>query len=254
MKNSITLLGLIAAGSVANADFIAGWDFSGASAATDMSSYSAEYGSGTLDSSNFSQQTDTDPAFGGAGSRADFGTFEAGIANETAAVQNPSEAFNNGLGFGAAQSFQVLVDGAHSGPTSFSFSADLTGFTFDSFQFQAKQGASDYTVGLTANGLDLGDVTPGTAFAFSDITDATGVVGGGNVGNSLDNQVVTFTFTLTGADEESNSSGTANPYNYDDAFLIDNVTFSGTVVPEPSAFALISGLLAIGFIGLRRRR
>jgi hypothetical protein len=253
MKKTITSISLACAvATVANADFIAGWNFSTANGNSDLSSFAAEFGSGTLDSSNFTQQSEPEPST--PFTRAQASTFEAGVSQTEGASTSPGQvAFNNGLTDSVPQAFQVLVDGAHSGPASFSFSADLTGYTFDSFQFQAKQGASDYTIGLTANGLDLGNITAGTSFSFTDITAASSLNGGGNVGTSLDNQVVTVTFTLTGSDEISNATY-LNPYEYSDAFLIDNVTFSGTAVPEPSTFAAIFGVVALGFAAVRRRR
>lgn len=248
----MTTLGLaFAVASAANADFIAGWDFSTANGNSDLSSFSAEYGSGTLDSSNFTQQSDLEPAT--PFTRAQASTFEAGVSQSEGATPSSGQvAFGNGLAPNPPQAFQVVVDGAHSGPASFSFSADLTGFTFDNFQFQAKQGAADYTVALSANGLDLGNITAGTAFSFTDITSASALNGGGTVGSSLDNQVVEFTFTLTGTDEVANATY-LNPYEYTDAFLIDNVTFSGTAVPEPSTYAAIFGAVALGFAAYRRR-
>lgn len=242
--------------STANANFIAGWDFSNVSGASDLSSFAAEYGSGTFSTSNFTQQSDIDP-FGGLGAtRGDFGTFEAGVNTGFGATpNNPSIAFDRNLSSANSQSFQLVVDGAHSGSSSFSFTASVG--TFESFQFQHAQGASDYSFNLSATAgattLDLGSFTPGSGFAFASIDSSTSVVGGGTIGSQLDNSNVTFTFDVSGNDAVSNATGTTS-YDYSSALLLDNVTFAGTVVPEPSTYAAIFGAAALAFVAIRRRR
>ncbi|MFP4158027.1 MAG: PEP-CTERM sorting domain-containing protein [Opitutales bacterium] len=41
---------------------------------------------------------------------------------------------------------------------------------------------------------------------------------------------------------------------FEESSYLDNVTIEGTVVPEPSAYAALFGLMAFGFVACRRRR
>jgi hypothetical protein len=64
------------------------------------------------------------------------------------------------------------------------------------------------------------------------------------------------TFSLQTIDLSSFDGNGSAAYSYTPAAsgVYDNFAITGTVVPEPSSFAAIAGVLALGFVALRRRR
>lgn len=88
---------------------------------------------------------------------------------------------------------------------------------------------ADAGQGQTAGSLTVGGQNVNVTTASAN----TGAISLGNISAGL------ITFDLSGVDNGAS---------------FDNFMISGTVVPEPSSFAAIAGVLAIGFVGLRRRR
>lgn len=256
MKNTLTITAAsVALVAAANADFLAGWDFENINSSQDLSSLSANFGDfagngslASLDTSNFFQQTDIDPNLFGGGVAPRF----AGNTQEVTALGNSGAtatgvAAANGMSINGTtgQGLTFQVDSTNASPT-FSFDVDFTGYEFESFQFQHAEGASFYSnllVEVSAGGSSatIGNYNPGAGFAFVDVT---------SLGLSVDNQDATFSFTLTGTDGLTSPSA----HTFEDGFFIDNVTFSGNVVPEPSTYAAIFGAVALAFAGARRRK
>jgi len=111
---------------------------------------------------------------------------------------------------------------------------------------------TDYRFGFAAGQLQ--DGTSSLAVSYS--TD------GGSNFNLLQNVNVTTRTNLGGQAYDIDASGFSASNvifrvgftDIDIGILIDNVQVAGTAVPEPSTFAAIFGVIALGFAAIRRRR
>ncbi|HAV12029.1 MAG TPA: hypothetical protein DCX06_00845 [Opitutae bacterium] len=123
-----------------------------------------------------------------------------------------------GAGFG------WLVDANGSSGAVLTFQVDLTNIIDAelTFAYAGQNGSFD----LTAAGQ-----------SFSPASDALGSVDL----DALEGGLANIEFSL------SNFSGAEN-------FLLDNVQVTGNAVPEPSAYAAILGVVALGFVAVRRRK
>lgn len=127
----------------------------------------------------------------------------------------------------------------------------------------ADGGFFDFTVtpGTSFNNYSFGFAAGQQLAGSSDLEILANADGGGFV--SLDNVTVT-TLTSSGGEAftvDASSIGSASSVIFRVAFtdidqgvLFDNIQVSGTVVPEPGAFAAIAGALALGFVAIRRRK
>lgn len=127
----------------------------------------------------------------------------------------------------------------------------------------ADGGFFDFTVtpGSAFNNYSFGFAAGQQIAGSSDLEILANANGGGFV--SLDNVTVT-TLSSSGGDAfvvDASSIGSASNVIFRVAFtdidagvLFDNIQVSGTVVPEPSAFATIAGALALAFVACRRRK
>lgn len=135
------------------------------------------------------------------------------------------------------------------------FTETDAGFSFAStdsiFAFQGSLAAPTLLAGLgvgetsdlTGSGLTLGT----THLEFSGAVDGGQYIGPRNIGTQ------TFDNFLPLIGDIANNFATDNTDG--EAFLpFDTTQFNGTLVPEPSAYALITGLLVCGFLFQRRVR
>jgi len=157
-----------------------------------------------------------------------------------------------------ASSAYVVVDTAGDG---FDFSASSLGVTFDVNTFIAE--TDDFVVGYNATtsseifGTNTGG---GAAFTLGDndvtASDAFYMVIFGDTTTATVTTTVGLGFGIATAGDwvvpGSNSASLAFPDDYTPVAGL-NATGS-TVVPEPSTYAMLSGLCVLGFAALRRRR
>ncbi len=243
---------------------VAGWDFSG---------YAIEAaGFSSIDNVNLTGQmnanfTQSQPNFVNA---APFGTvYYDGSFGSTAfdlvRGGSPDVILNNNLGtlggngtIGASGSINTLVLGQGQ-PNN---NAQALGLTTN--------GAITFAINMTTFGL--GSAGEGWSLAFATQ----------NVGDSNNSSSIAWDYSLNGSDFTSTGFNTAITNNaaagsvdlssitaldgqsivyfrgtFSDvtgASYIDNFQVNATAVPEPSAFAAIFGVLALGFAAVRRRR
>ncbi len=165
-----------------------------------------------------------------------------------ASVTDASNVISSTTAIGANDYFSFSV-GANSG-----FEMDLTSITFD--------------LGYTRNGNHTGKQFTTYVLSSIDGFTSSALLGFDTVdvtvdGGSLQYPNSTATISLAGAQFQDLTSSTEfrlyiadNTGGSDYIHRIDNVTLNGevvTVVPEPGNFALIGGLLALGWVMIRRR-
>ena len=143
------------------------------------------------------------------------------------------------------------------GGDGFDFDATIAGLTFTSgsavsgtndtvFAFNAAQNFGQVVISGNANfSNQTAGLSAGSAFALVFFDGVTGssitTAGGENFGIHTDSSWVI----------DANNAGT---FNFGQDFTqLNGIGNTGTVVPEPSAYALLGGLLALGFVMLRRR-
>ena len=165
-----------------------------------------------------------------------------------ASVTDSSNVISSTTAIGANDYFSFSV-GANSG-----FEMDLTSITFD--------------LGYTRNGGFEGKQFRTYVLSSIDGFTSSALLGFDTVdvtvnGSSLQYPNSTATISLAGAQFQDLTSSTEfrlyiadNTGSADYIHRIDNVTLNGEVVafvPEPGNFALIGGLLALGWVMIRRR-
>lgn len=151
----------------------------------------------------------------------------------------------------------VVVDTAGDG---FDFSASSLGVTFSVNTFIT--GTDDFVVGYnaTTSGIFGANTGGGATFTLgdNDVTDADAfyMVIFGDTATATVTTTVGLGFGIATAGDwlvpGSNSAAPAFPDDYTQVAGL-NATGS-TVVPEPSTYAMLSGLCVLGFAALRRRR
>lgn len=240
MKNLLTYTVLGFAAVAANAqDFIAGFDFTNQTGASDVGIYSADVASGiqnvTIDTSAFIQGSD----FGGAGLTAEGRQVGFDDVGNTPVLAD----FDGQNGFSSdpfGLFFQAAIDGL-----SFTVNIDTSGydsifFGYDSFSddINVQTGGEWFTSLDSGSNVSLDEVTFTSAWAANSYNiDTTGV----------DSLTLTFTFASLEADTFG-AAVTGQRVHF------DNFAIGGTPVPEPSAYAAIAGALALACVVYRRRR
>lgn len=265
MKTKLTSLVALSAGLLVSAQaqvMVAGWDFSGY--AIESAGYSSIDNislTGQMDA-NFSQNL---PQFVNA---APFGTvFYDGSFGSTAfelSTGSPDLVVNNNLGtlggtggIGASGNINTLF--AQGQPNN---NAQAIGLTTN--------GAITFAINMTTFGLGSAGEAWSLAFATQ------------NIGDSNNSSSIAWDYSLNGSDFTSTGFSTAITNNatagsvdlssinaldgqsvvyfrgtFSDvtgASYIDNFQVFATAVPEPSSFAALAGVLALGFAAVRRRR
>lgn len=264
------LLGFGVAAS-AQSTLVAGWDFSQYSSPGGFSSTDGATLTDSLDANytTFAVDdgtgfiTDSGPNFVGA---AQFGTLHYdGSFGSTAFSLDPSDlrptgsvdmtvgAGVGGTTLGAQGNRNVLGDQGQQFANAFSLgfneSANGKSFVFaisltanSAFQ----QGSNwAFQFGAVTDGLD----TDGSSINWESSTDGT-TYGAAGTTNLTDSETL-YSVDLSGLDGASDIFLRGTFSGIDEAAYIDNV--SASAVPEPSAYAAIFGILALGFAAFRRR-
>ena len=249
---SASLLAILA--SSASASLVAGWDFSQFTG-DGGDDIDFTFAGNTALNANYSDlDTDATPGFG-AGAAA-FGK---------ATWANPStfsgyDVINNLGGFSSGQGLAGVSDVVGSfdlGPGSIA-DGQIADSAFGMFNLAGD--ASVITFALTPGTLygdwavQLGGITNGGAGTVTLTTSNDGVTFGGpstvfnlNAADTL----YSFDLSALGADD---SVFVNMVFSSNANAIIDNLAFTGTAVPEPSSFAAIIGLMALGFTAVRRRK
>ncbi|MGB0414892.1 MAG: hypothetical protein ACPGJU_10655 [Coraliomargarita sp.] len=238
----IALLTIAAAVSTAHLgaqDFIAGFDFTNTTGAQDVGDFAADVAGSqsgvSIDTSAFIQGSD----FGG-----DALAFEGRqVGFDTVGNAPLLGDFDGQNGF-SSDPFGMFFQGTIN---SLSFTIDIDTSAFNSITFSYDSFSDDtgvhtggewFTNADGGGNVSLDVVTFGGAYSDeSYLIDTTGV----------DSLSLTFTFASTEADTFG-ADVTGQRVHF------DNFAIGGTAVPEPSAFAAISGLMALLYVGNRRRR
>jgi hypothetical protein len=155
-------------------------------------------------------------------------------------LANGAGVATNGMQWG------VLVDSTGNG-----FEVTATG-SINAFDFSTSGafGADNYFVGsaLTSTSAPFGGV--GVALNSNPITLAGEVGAGDSFAIFWTDGAGSYGFVTAGALLPADGSTVA----YNGTFTSDPYTAQGTIVPEPSAFAALAGVMALGWVAVRRRR
>jgi hypothetical protein len=265
MKNKIiTIAALTAIATASSASsLVAGWDFSQSQFANTTAAQNGMQGSW---SANYSYQGDT-TASANYNASAAFGTvywdgsFGSSTTNFTAQDGSATVAAKtspvSGLSSNDSQSFSTF--NASSSYTALTASGQtvavnaVLGLTDDvaiTFALDAGTAKNSWTLAFAAldtDGASLG-VAASTTGAFSGEQTSFGTlsIGTTDTGYTTDFSSLGDTQTLYVRLSASSVSG--------GTLSLDNVGFSAAVVPEPSTYAAIFGVIAIAFAVVRRRR
>ena len=171
----------------------------------------------------------------------------------------------------AGEAFQAAIDGETSA-TVFSLDSFVSGLTITVTPSQ-----SDISFTNTGLGLDTGGtLSPsGDAITFSfnqaitfDYLDVDGFTSGGSdvVTLSYSNSNPTVVLSAASGDFDNNTSDTItfssnNSLAANESFTLARTdgtfslaAFTVSAVPEPSSYAILAGMSALGFVVMRRRR
>jgi MYXO-CTERM domain-containing protein len=242
MKNFNTILAVGAVAAVcgaAEAALVAGWDFqtttnggTAASSASAPSSYTANFGAGSLYLDG-TQGSGTWTALNGY-SGTNLNTAGTSFATSTA---SPSAlGIANGTQNGKSMVFRLSMSGLSDLSLSFAAArsksgSGLIGYSGIDISYSANSSGSTPTAWTSVTSVSISAAAASGAFEVFDLGDSFA---------AADQQDFVFVrMTLSGA---TNSSGT---------FRLDNVQFNATPVPAPGAMALLG---VAGLLGARRRR
>lgn len=265
------LLGFGVAASAQNT-LVAGWDFSQYSSPGGFSSTDGANLTGSLNA-NYTRFAvddgtgfidDQGPNFVGA---AQFGTMHYdGQFGSTAFSLNPSDLRPNGdvdMSVGASVGGTTLGSNGNRGVLGDQGQQFTNAYSLG-FNESANGKSFVFAISLTANGsfqqgndwvFQFGGVvastdTDGSAINWETSTDGA-TYGAAGTTNLTDSETL-YSVDLTGFDGASDIFLRGTFSGIDEAAYIDNVSASAAV-PEPSAYAAIFGILALGFAAFRRR-
>lgn len=262
MKKIILTIGAatLAALSANAQGLVAGWDFADVTGITgNVNGYAAEktaFNNGVATSGSIvtGLTQGSEVSFASNGSEATGVQFSDGFDTTTSdlfggvatgqqslnVLSSPSTSYNAfEIHFTASNDVVVNFDwltGTTAAPTDFlniSYSTD--GTSFSAFTLPGSTAAGGY--GAYASDTAWGKTTDTGFYSFIGQTNA--ILDLTSVSNTSTIQAVRFEVTNVSASERIG---------------FDNIHVAGTAVPEPSAFAAIAGVLALGFAAIRRRR
>jgi len=272
MKKQILALTTVAlTATVANGQsLVAGWDFADVTnLASQTSGYAAEktaFNNGVTtsgaiytDGSNGSDNLGSDARFIAAGRQATGNQFLNGFDTTTTnnigasatgqqgfEVTNQASAFQFTIGFTSAYDVVVEFDWANSAPSGGSngdfldVSYSVDGISWTAYQPNASGFFGGQYAAFESSSGAWNASTDATSHAFTnDQSDATIDLSG---------------FTLSEADAIQYVRFEVASNNATNRVAFDNIIVSGTAVPEPSAYAAILGVVALGFVACRRRK
>ena len=177
--------------------------------------------------------------------------FTAAAANAAVTLSGTALKNVNGVSAGDYAAFIVSTDGSAFDAASFSFAAG------DDLGASSTYGPSFALIGTKLSQDVFGDVLVGSGFNFSlvsgvDTNDGFAII---TFESSTSNVLAGDTYRIwTAADWDVSTDGQTESFN-SQLIQLEAVSASstGTVVPEPSAFAAFAGVMALGFVMVRRR-
>jgi hypothetical protein len=259
-KTLITLSAVALAAISANAQgLVAGWDFADApDLDATVNGYAAEktaFNNGVTTSGSISTSLtqNTQVFFSANGNAAANPQFGDGFDTTTSDLFGGAETGQQSLNFLAGSAFNVVFNftDAYDVVINADWLTSLTGGGTDILDISySSDGGSNWNTYDKADGeyVALGNT--------SGWTQSTGNAGGfiGFVSNQSD---MVIDLTSVTPDEFSTVNAVRFEFvnlNVNERVGLDNVHIAGTAVPEPSAFAAIFGVIALGFAAIRRRR
>lgn len=224
--------------------------------------YSGSNPDGTLEvatpiGTGFGSGTKTDESWGGAGLYYEFGGPDVTITNASVFDYNGADdtsaqfsADENGLGIASATGNTWHIDGDE----GFVWQSSEA-FTFEGIYFR---GGSLGNATLELSSSSWKNLTVGTLDSAVTYDSATGTFIIVGAGNSFDDGGFTASELIGGGATELVVAAGAdfqisNHSSSSDGFAIDSLVFSAAV-PEPSAYALLTGCVGLVFVMTRRRQ
>ena len=146
---------------------------------------------------------------------------------------------------GGAWSTQGIAAGGNGGTANFTIVGDNATFTLGSNGFSSAGGTTNWTLDFGASGITKVDSSSTISFGGTDnlIIDLAGYTGGSEV------TIFEAATSITGTFDDVSFINGDGLLTYN----ADSIVLSVTAVPEPSSYALIGGLLALGSVMVRRR-
>ena len=248
MKKTLTIAALAAtmgALSASAQNIIAGWDtFDVATAPaatiieTGFTATAAATSSGSIGTGEGTSRGSSDDGT--------WGTVALNSAPSTAAG---TDADQNWTVFNGAVTAEITFTIANTGASDY----NLNAFHMDALAFRPNAPRT-YALNVLSGDLTVGNV-------FTSATDAITSQGGAPADNNSHDDIdislaALADFTLAAGESAvlqvvfSDGSGSGPGHH----LWVDNIGFSGAVVPEPSTYALLGGLFALSFVAMRRRK
>jgi hypothetical protein len=169
--------------------------------------------------------------------------------------------------FFAAQDIDGITNWDSTLPVTLTWTVDITGYTDLAFSIDFAEDddgtnqdwdSTDDYVHITY-AIDAGGDTnliwlenDGTQFNAAPLIDSN--FDGIGDGAEITNTFTTYGASITGTGASLVISVAISLNSGDEDIAFDNLTVTGTAVPEPSTYAALAGLFALGFVAYRRRK